>query len=254
MAQRICVGDETEACDRPAVKRDRCNKHYLRWRKATPAAERPPRPRLGLTPIERFYTHVNLNGPLPRSRPDLGPCHLWEAGTDPKGYGIFWADGTTHRAHIWIYEQKIAPVPSDREMDHFACDTTGCVNFLHERPVTHVENVLRSGGPAALNLAKVKCPAGHDLDEANTRINSQGSRECLTCKRDQQRRMKQAKRAIERGYVPLEPESAVCPEAHGLAGDGSYLYRGQLVCMACTAPTGKGGGPRGVYVNGKRVA
>lgn len=254
MAARTCIGDENEACDRPAAKRDRCNKHYLRWRKNTPAAERPPRPRLGLTDLERFYTHVNRMGPVARNRPDLGRCHLWKDGKDPKGYGIFWAEGTTHRAHIWIYKKKVGQVPPGKELDHFACDRTGCVNELHVQPATHWENVLRSGGNGALNAQKLKCPAGHDYDEANTRINAKGARECLTCKRDQQRCMKQAKRAIERGYVPLEPGSMVCPAGHDLAGNGSYTYHGQLVCMTCTAPTGKGGSPRGVYADGRRVA
>lgn len=249
---RMCIWDGG-ACGQPAVKRDMCNKHYLRWRKETPPADRPARRRLGLTDLERFYSFVNKMGPLARNNPELGRCHIWTGGKT-RGYGIFWAEGTSHRAHVWIYKQTGHTIPEGKELDHFACDRTECVNDLHVRPDTHWRNIIRSRGAAALNAAKMKCPKGHDLDETNTRINSQGSRECLICKRDQQRRMKQAKRAIERGYVPLEPGSAECPEGHDLAGDGSYLYHGQLVCMICTAPAGKGGGPRGVYVNGRRAA
>jgi hypothetical protein len=244
MNPRICIGDETGPCDRPAVKRDRCNAHYLAWRKKTPPAERPPRPRLGLTDLDRFYSFVNRLGPLARNRPDLGRCHIWTGGKN-RGYGVFWAGGTSHRAHVWIYKLKVGPIPAGKELDHFACDRTDCVNERHVVATSHWQNALRSNGAPALNAAKMKCPAGHDYDEANTRVNSAGSRECLICKRAKQRRMKQAMRAIERGYVPLATGSAVCPAGHDLAAeDVSYTYHGQVVCLTCTAPAGKGGRPR----------
>lgn len=251
MTTGTCIGYDGDTCDRPAASRDMCNRHYLRWYKSTPAAERSPRRRLGLTDLERFYTHVNKMGPVARNRPDLGRCHLWKDGKC-RGYGVFWAEGTTQRAHVWIYKKIVGPIPPDMPLDHFACDRTACVNYLHVRPETHQVNVLRSGAVGAKNAAKVKCPAGHDFDEPNTRINPAGARECLTCKRGQQRRMKQAMRAIRRGYLPLPPGSTACPLGHDLSGAGSYTYCGQLACMACTAPKGKGGGPRGVFVNGKR--
>lgn len=221
--------------------------HYLRWRKVTPAAERPPRPRLGLTPLDRFYSFVSKDGPVAKNRPDLGRCHLWTGGTDPKGYGIFWADGTSHRAHIWIYKLKVGPVPPGKDLDHFACDTPGCVNELHTRPAPPRENVLRSSGPASLNAAKDRCDEGHVYTEETARVNAQGARECLICKRKAQQQLRQAQRALERGYVPLRPGSITCPVGHDLtAKDASRVYHGHLVCLVCTAPTGKGGRRKGV--------
>jgi hypothetical protein len=237
MTQGQCIED---GCDRPAVKRDRCDRDYLKWYRSTPPAERSPRPRLGLTDLERFYTHVNKMGPVAKNRPDLGRCHLWTGGAT-KGYGIFWADGTSHRAHVWIYKQKRGAIPDGLPLDHFACDRTLCVNELHTRPTSQRENVLRSGGGGALNAEKMECPDGHDYDEVNTRVNAKGSRECLICKRRDQREIKQAQRALARGYVPLAAGSATCPHGHDLAGHGSRKYHGQLVCLTCTAPTGRGG-------------
>jgi hypothetical protein len=228
--------DCSEGCGRPAVKRGMCNRDYLRWRKATPPAERAARPRLGLTPADRFFAFVNKMGPIARNRPDLGRCWLWTGGKDPKGYGIFWAGGTSHRAHIWSYKMFVSLVPDGLDLDHFACDRTSCVNYQHVRPATHWENVLRSSGPAAINALKEKCPDGHDFDEANTRINSKGARECLKCKRKQQRELKQAQRAVQRGYAPLAAGRAVCPLGHELATQGRAFKDGTLVCLACTAP------------------
>ena len=236
---RKCIGDGG-ACDRKAVKRDMCNAHYLAWRKKTPPAERPPRRRLGLTDLERFYSFVNKYGPVAKNNPELGHCHIWGGGTT-KGYAIFWAEGTSHRAHVWIYKKVGRTIPDGLTLDHFACDVTLCVNPDHVRPATHAENILRSQGRAALNSLKMKCPKGHPYG----RLNSAGSRECLTCKRTQQRQMRQSERALKRGYRPLPPGSVTCPAGHDLAiEDGSYTYHGQLVCLTCTAPTGRGGRPR----------
>lgn len=229
-----CIAD---GCDRPAVKRDMCNRHYLQWRKATPPAERPPRLRRGLTPADRFFSFVNKMGPIAHNRPDLGRCWLWKGGKDPRGYGIFWAGGASRRAHIWSYEMFTGPVPEGLELDHFACDREDCVNYRHVQPATHWVNTLRSGNPAALNALKDKCPEGHDYDEGNTRVNGQGARECLKCRRRQQRELKQAQRAVARGYEPLPPQTAACPMGHDMAQHGRPFRDGRLVCLLCTAPS-----------------
>lgn len=235
--------DCSKGCGRPAVKRGMCNAHYLKWIRSTPPAERPPVTRR--TNEERFFAFVNKMGPIAHNRPDLGRCWLWKGGKDPSGYGIFWADGTSHRAHVWIYKQMVPePIPDGLELDHFACDREDCVCCWHVQPATHWVNTLRSGNPAALNALKEKCPEGHDYDEANTRINAQGARECKKCKRKQQRELKQAQRAVARGYVPLAPGTAACPGGHDLAGeDGRPFRNGTLVCLVCTkpAPNRRGG-------------
>ena len=37
----------------------------------------------------RFWAKVNKDGPIPAHHPELGPCWIWTAATDPKGYGRF---------------------------------------------------------------------------------------------------------------------------------------------------------------------
>lgn len=235
--------NDDDACDRPAIKRGKCNAHYLRWYRSTPKAERSPVIRA--TPEERFFSFVNKMGPIAHNRPDLGRCWIWRGGKDPGGYGIFWADGTSHRAHVWSFKTFAAPVPDGLELDHFACDREDCVNWQHVQPETHWINVLRSGNRAALNALKEKCPAGHNFDEANTRINKQGARECKICKRKQQRELKQAQRAIERGYVPLPEGAAMCLDGHELTEETARVFKdGATVCLICTAPKGTGRWPR----------
>jgi hypothetical protein len=210
--------DTPEGCEPKAVKRKRSN-------------------------LERFYSFVNKMGPIAINRPDLGRCHTWRGGKT-RGYGIFWADGTSHRAHVWIYKQSGRAIPEGLELDHFACNRTDCVNVLHVTPVTTRVNAMRSTNPWAENARKEKCPVGHDFDEANTRINSQGSRECITCKREDQRLLKQAQRAVARGYVPLPADTTACSLGHDLIVEGRAFKDGTIVCLACTAPAPGWGRPR----------
>jgi hypothetical protein len=228
--RELCIED---GCDRPALSRDMCSKHYQRWYDSTPPAERPPRPRRGLTVLERFYSYVNKMGPVARNRPDLGRCHVWTGGAT-RGYGIFWAEGTSHRAHVFIYKKTVGPVPGGLTLDHFACDRTNCVNPAHVRPVTHRENNLRSGNWAASNAEKMKCPRGHDYDEANTRVNKDGARECIPCRRKQNRERKREARAAKSGYRPIHPGDTRCPRDHELTPETLYAYRtGTLLCRTC---------------------
>lgn len=87
------------------------------------------------------------------------------------------------------------------------------------------------------------CPAGHEYTPENTYVGPDGGRDCRTCvrirNREAQRRRRAAERAIRQGYVPLEPGTTTCPEGHDLSGDGSFTYRGQVICVACTSDGGR---------------
>jgi hypothetical protein len=236
--------DDEEGCDRPAEKRDKCNKHYLRYIRKTPKAERSAPPRSTTTDIERFFSFVNKMGPIAKNWPELGRCWIWTGGK-VRGYGYFWAQGKTHRAHIWSYTTFVKPVPDGLELDHFACDREDCVNYEHVRPATQLVNTLRSTNPMAENARKEDCDYGHPFNEENTRINAKGARECKICKRQAQREMKQAQRAVQRGYAPLPAGTETCPAGHELVHGTVHRFEdGTLVCLVCNAPRAGWGRPR----------
>lgn len=192
---------------KPAVKRGMCNACYLRYVRSTPKDQRAAivRP----TDEERFFSFVNKMGPIAKNRPDLGRCWLWTGGTDPKGYGIFWADDTSNRAHIWSYKRWKGEVPEGLDLDHFACDRTSCANYDHVQPATHQVNVLRSTGPAAINAAKTHCGVcGRPYDEQNTRINANGARVCLYCARKNDREAKAAMRAAAKAAAAAQASAS----------------------------------------------
>jgi hypothetical protein len=232
---------------RPATKRGMCNACYLRYVRSTPPAERPSRNRP--TEVERFFSFANKMGPIARNNPELGRCWVWTGGAT-RGYGIFWADGRSQRAHVWSYKHFVGPVPDDMPLDHFACDRTLCVNYDHVHPATHQVNVLRSGGLGAQNAQKTHCPKNHEFDEANTRINSAGSRVCLTCVREADRELKRTQRAEISGRICIEPDAERCRNGHEITPEGTFTFLRLPSCRACAIAEGvKRAIPRGVAVS-----
>lgn len=57
-------------------------------------------------------------------------CWLWEAGVDNDGYGHYWKDGTTKKAHRVAYEVYKGPIPDGLFVCH-TCDVSSCVNPDH---------------------------------------------------------------------------------------------------------------------------
>ena len=125
---------------------------------------------------ERFWAKVDKNGSIPTHRPELGPCWVWMASTDKKGYGMFKFGKVMRRAHKFIYEQMIGLIPEGKQCDHL-CRNHGCVNYeRHIEPVTPKENTARG-----LNAPRVYCINGHLYSQENTYLNSRGKRYCREC-------------------------------------------------------------------------
>lgn len=140
----------------------------------------------------RFGSYVDFDGPVPATRPDLGPCHVWVGGArSTRGYGRILMGGRVVTAHRWNYEQKVGPVPDGLQLDHL-CDNVSCVNEAHLEPTTGKINTLRGSGPTAVNAAKTHCKWGHEFTPENTYRHSGGGRRCAAChaRRRQERRAK----------------------------------------------------------------
>jgi hypothetical protein len=104
----------------------------------------------------RFWPKVNRSGPV--TRPGLGPCWVWLAGTDKDGYGKFaihapagFRPKQKHvRAHRLLLEIELGPLPPMLVSLH-ACDNPPCVKTVadefgpaHLRPGTQAENLRDS--------------------------------------------------------------------------------------------------------------
>jgi hypothetical protein len=131
--------------------------------------------------IERFWSKVDKNGPVPAHRPELGPCWSWVGSKNTEGYGNFWIGGRCEKAHRFAYKLLVGWFDPKLDVDHL-CYNTSCINPDHLEPVTHHENVLRS---RPRKVAK-RCKRGHDLDDDNVGWHH-GRRYCRTCNRAYQR-------------------------------------------------------------------
>ena len=87
--------------------------------------------------MDRFWARIVID--------DYG-CWLWQGARTKAGYGMI-GDGlgptSTIYTHILAYTYYIGPVPKGYVLDHFKC-IRQCANPLHVRPLTTVQNVMRS--------------------------------------------------------------------------------------------------------------
>lgn len=131
-----------------------------------------------MTLAERFWAKVDQDGPVPSERPDLGPCWLWTAATDGRGYGVI---GTVakkvDKAYRVAYRLLVGPIPEGLELDHL-CRVTLCVRPTHLEPVTHAENMRRAAEGGRL-LRGATDSHGHPYDE----VDSSGWRRCSICRK-----------------------------------------------------------------------
>lgn len=129
----------------------------------------------------RFWSKVNKNsGIFGESGKYPTECWIWIAGIQNDGYGSFKSQKRTIVAHKFIYENNIAKVEDDKELDHL-CRVRNCVRPDHLQPVTHLINARR-GNSGLFNRNKTHCKQGHEFTSSNTYITTDKHRECRTCR------------------------------------------------------------------------
>lgn len=131
-------------------------------------------------------------------------CWMWTGAPNSDGYGHIGDRGRTVAAHRWVYETEVGPIPEGLEIDHL-CRVRLCVNPAHLEAVPKKVNCLRGESPTAINARKTHCPHGHPYDEENTLWTTDGHRQCITCRKEYQRKYRDANRekineAARRGY------------------------------------------------------
>lgn len=89
-----------------------------------------------------FWSKVDKAGPAPQSRPKLGPCWVWMASTNERGYGtcqIVKGEQLAHRAS-WVLSS--GPL-ADGECVLHHCDNPPCVRpshlFIGDVPINNAD-------------------------------------------------------------------------------------------------------------------
>ena len=92
------------------------------------------------TLLERFWSHVNKDGPVPKHCPELGSCWVWTAYVNNEGYGRLRAgldSAKTLATHVaWFLETGKWPALCILHK----CDNPSCVRFSHMFQGTRRDN------------------------------------------------------------------------------------------------------------------
>jgi len=187
-----CTAD---GCDRGAVARGLCDRHY---RQAKRADALPARLLERLTPDEVLRRF---------DRTQAG-CWHWTGGSRRDGYGT--AQGVV--AHRVVYELLVGPIPDGMTLDHechnrdatcpggFTCRHRACVRPDHLVPRSRRDNTLASALTlASIRAAATHCVHGHEFTEENTYREPKRPhiRTCRECKRRINREIKAKRRKAQ---------------------------------------------------------
>ena len=214
-------------------RRGRCSSCY---RATLATGERVRETLQGLSVSERLWARIDTSG-------GAEACWPYTGRVAGEGYATMAVDGTPRLVHRLVYEEKVGPIPDGYQVDHVChdpdtcpaapifkdCQHRRCCNPSpkHLRAVTPRENTLRSGAPSADNRGKEECPLGHPYDEANTRVNIQGKRNCRECARASWRAWNAARK--EAGWKPSD-EPKQCERCWEMRTVGEFRAG---ICGAC---------------------
>lgn len=169
------------------------------------------------TELERFLPKMQV---IPDVSTYPGPCWVWTAYTNPKGYGRF-NSSVGILAHRWSYTHFVGPIPEGWQIDHL-CKYTGCVNPEHLQAVTTHEHAHITKSWEHFS-GKTHCPQGHPYEGENL-IMWRNKRSCRLC-RDARNKARHTK--------INNKDKTHCKHGHEFTEQNTYYASGGRQCKEC---------------------
>ncbi len=191
-----------DGCEKTAIAKELCWKHYMRYRHHGDAnfVCPPGRPLINsyANTFDRRYTVNPVTG-----------CWEWNRYTDRLGYARLLYHGKMVLAHRFSYERKKGEIPKGLELDHL-CRNPKCVNPDHLEAVTHAVNVQRGLGNGFKH--KTHCKHGHEFTKSNTIARPNNRRGCKACRTISDRNRYRKKAGIPIGAPPQKRGPKPCTQ------------------------------------------
>ena len=110
------------------------------------------------------------------------PTACWERARQfGQPYERMKLNGVEDFIHRHTYREFIGPILDGHEVHH-VCENKRCCNPAHLVLKTRGEhNKCHANSLSTINAGKTHCPQGHEYDEGNTYISSEGYRRCRIC-------------------------------------------------------------------------
>lgn len=115
---------------------------------------------------------------------EVKPCKLWTGAKNRKGYGQKRIVGKLWIVSRLTYTLERGEIPAGFCVLH-KCDTPCCYEIDHLFLGTNQQNVddkMAKGRHIKKN--RIHCKFGHPYSQENTRIRTDGARQCRTCERE----------------------------------------------------------------------
>jgi hypothetical protein len=135
------------------------------------------------------YTEKTINRFIDKIFIDKKGCWIWTDVPNSGGYGTFSAERKHFLSHRFSYEVFKGPIPKGYQVHH-QCYERRCVKPEHLEVMTRRENLMDEGSSTIIKdkAKQTHCINGHEFNEKNTRIRSNGCRQCRACDRERKRK------------------------------------------------------------------
>lgn len=177
----------------------------------------------------RFWAKIDRNGPIPSHCPELGPCWVWTAATDRRGYGRFGIGPKGGNRVFFAHRVAVAltgTIPPDDLLACHHCDNPPCCNPVHLFLGTLLDNMADMAAKGRNH--DECCGNGHLWTPENTHIYRWGGYDLRRCKACEQERSKSRPSTYRRVENPRKPGPAPKNRKCEVPGCGKpHLARGR---------------------------